>query len=746
MLQLDMVMSKARAVVLASFSSTLQSQAEKVDLYENLLLKLLPRQDQRLQEIIQSTLERGRTLSSKSPGLESLTDIQPSSESFVQTPGTELSEPDNEFTRTGRSGSPNSSDQVQFDTASFSRDSGFLGKASTVRMMEEVREKLANPVEFGAHGLNISQSSPYDEASGHSEPLKRPPRGVFEGGAYYMTEINEDDEAGFGENAENLDMRQMPLHEQANKYLDYYFATVNNLFPIVLEPVFRRQYSEFQATGVPPWPHAPLQVMFNLVFALGALHAELIGSSTWDGRKDNHVAYFFRARMLSFEPLKLLQMPELYHVQMTALFGMYLVASNQLNRAYLMCGIAVRQALVRGLHLINVSPGVSDAQLELEVRIWHSVCSLERLTCFLTGRPSACLQNGATTREPSPLSTDSALGLIPEQISVSGASESNENSLESFCMSIRLDEILRCAFTDLYLPSVVEKSWVSIQGTIDTLNRRLFTWRARLPQRLVIHHGSMPKTDGNLIECVYLALRYFSACITVNRPCLCDADGLEKAIPSQSFESKSKDQENALRCIAAARDMVHLFVPEPHGVELFRNSPWWCILHYVAQATTILIMEISFQGSHFGGDIDILYQDTEQALKCLEAMAQKNETASRVHSALKGLFNMAWSHGTSTQYPMRLTNKGDESTAIAGNTLTEGLEGPLRSPLGPFNIDLFFNPSASHSLLQSNWEEVPGFPHVPVSSSQSGSGLRREPTTSPDPSQTSRRGRKERRH
>lgn len=570
----------------------------------------------------------------------SLAETNEDQEEMAFTDG--LSDSDEDEQLNPVSDSPSPVDRAQFGSDSFGKMTGFLGKASMVRMIEEVGHKLTSRMRSESREavLNLLQPVGLPDDSTIADPLtyaKDLRRAVLEEATYYMTDLDHSDLDEFGGDVDPLDV---PPLEQAEKYLNGYFTTLHPLFPIVLEPVLRAQHAEFRRTGFPPSPGAPLQATFNLIYALGALHAEMTASPTWDGTKSSHVIYFIRARLLSFEPLNTLELPELHHTQLAGLFGMYFLASNQLNRGWLMIGRAVRCAQNRGLHLINESPSATNAQTELEARTWHSICSLERLACFVTGKPAACNGGSAATRPPQFISSHMALQSFNIQFPEEAFKPSSTDELDAFCVSLELDEILGHTLAELYAPNVVLKPWETVQKLTYKFNKRIANWRSNIDQRLLIHDGPESELKADIIQRVYLALRYFSLIITVNRPSFSDYNEHKKSVPSQTDNSRTTDSDNARKCVSAARDMIRMFVAEPNVVELYRASPWWCILHYLVQAATIIVMEISFHAIHFPDHMTDLKNDALKAISCLQAMAEKSEAAQKAANTLSRLFNL----------------------------------------------------------------------------------------------------------
>jgi hypothetical protein len=140
---------------------------------------------------------------------------------------------------------------------------------------------------------------------------------------------------------------------------------------------------------------------------------------------------------------------------------------------------------------------------------------------------------------------------------------------------------------------------------------------------------------------MYLSLRFFGASMLINRPCLCDVNELNAAIPSQSEASRRIDMEAAIRCISAARGLLQLLPGDVNAVELYNSSPWWCVLHYLIQAGVILIMEISFDTAHIPAEIDNLIIESARVLRWLLALSATSAAAQRAWVSLSRLLRLA---------------------------------------------------------------------------------------------------------
>jgi len=131
-----------------------------------------------------------------------------------------------------------------------------------------------------------------------------------------------------------------------------------------------------------------------------------------------------------------------------------------------------------------------------------------------------------------------------------------------------------------------------------------------------------------------LAFQYQYIRIIINRPCLCR---LDYRIPNESKRSRGFNRSAAAACIEAAREMIALLPDEPNPIGLISRSPWWCLLHYLVSAGTVLIAEISMRAEHNPQQADGLLKDSKKVVSWLRAMGKDNLGAERSWTVLSKL-------------------------------------------------------------------------------------------------------------
>jgi hypothetical protein len=150
----------------------------------------------------------------------------------------------------------------------------------------------------------------------------------LEAAKYHISHL---DISEFGLAGESALPYQLPGKEVADALVQSYFTTLHPAFPLIMGPVFMHQYDSFWETSETPSNTTTWLAVLNLIFAIGAVHGFTIGAD-WVKNDQDHVSYFIRARLLSPEPLAMVHVPTIENIQLGSLFGLYLMASCQINR------------------------------------------------------------------------------------------------------------------------------------------------------------------------------------------------------------------------------------------------------------------------------------------------------------------------------------------------------------------------------------------------------------------------------
>ncbi|PYI05933.1 C6 transcription factor [Aspergillus sclerotiicarbonarius CBS 121057] len=452
----------------------------------------------------------------------------------------------------------------------------------------------------------------------------------------------------------------MPPRKVADKLFEDYLDTVHPFYPIISRTLFPGQYRTFFESAVRPgdkW-----LAILNMIFAISAKHAHLT-RAPWRGDENDHLVYLTRARILSMNGDVLFSHPDLQQVQVEGLIAYYLLASDQINRAWRIASLAVRSAITLGLNMKNSSEGTANVPKEARYRVWWCLYTFEHMLGIMTGRAS-CISDGiCTTPFPLPFEEDqlqepaaskllnepelrqeyieTALACISVRLMPSNPRGGRNaqpadkprdvtwlrslpaSSALGFLYYVDLAVISQEIVNRVYSLDCVSIPWSHIENRIGELRARIDVWYTNLHESY-----DFTRTEDQpavvLRGKLFLAFHYYSARITLGRPCLCRRDARQTA----SNKKPTFSHEMAVITLESARQMLDLIPDVPDAVRLYDICPWWCILHYLMQTSTVLLLELSFGSIHMPEEEMNFLASAKKAIRWLFAMAE-NSLASR---------------------------------------------------------------------------------------------------------------------
>ncbi|KAE8387296.1 fungal-specific transcription factor domain-containing protein [Aspergillus alliaceus] len=466
--------------------------------------------------------------------------------------------------------------EEDFNRDDFSRATGFIGKSSEISWLQVLNKEFDS-------GCEVCRST-----SGISSPsLTSYCDGPIASSNYHLDDLDIPV-------IERLDISELPPKDTATKLFNAYMSSVHPSYPIIGISTFASQFQAF-FNNPSLKPGNKWLAILNLIFAIGAKQAQLTDAD-WKRDKDDHYLYFIRARTLSLEG-QVLHHSDLQQLQVEGLASFYMLSSGQINRSWKLCGSAVRSALSLGLHLRNIGTGTSDTSKEIRYRVWWSLYTLEHRLSVMTGRPSCIIDDTCTTPLPVPFD-ESDFRHEPVMRLISRSTPEGLSQLELVpCMSlyflqlIKLTSIAKRMASRLYNLEGVETPWPRMEFAIQRLNLDLNSWLINLPK--AYDFTSTHTSQGLATHRMSLALNFYSTKIGITKPCLRRLDPSAHGDKAVNFSRKA-----AVECVESACHMLRLF-PEPlEAALLHKISPWWCILHFLMQATAVLLIELSFHAQH----------------------------------------------------------------------------------------------------------------------------------------------------
>jgi hypothetical protein len=575
----------------------LQELEARTEAYEKLLRELLPGLDSAMQAAVQDALRVPRTSSiaaGKSPREQIIQESLP--------PDLQLdseSEPSDDWD------SDDNPDDLAEDinTLSINKPIGYMGRISEVLWINLLKEEIKKcPDSVQADEPNQLEGGVWEQ-------------GEEVGWTYHLDDID------ISFSGKQIDAYALPPKDLANSLVNVYFETVHPLFPIIYKGLFKNQFELLYQTRDPGKVARKWLAIMNLVFAIGARHLSMIGENKADIW--HHVTFFLRARLLgALDGGLVFEIATLQNVQAMGLTGMYLLASKQTNRSWNVAGLAIRLSYGMGLHLRNVASTLNAGQKEMRVRVWYSVCYLERTLGLITGRPSALQAHQSSA--PLPRSKDLDLESDPAQDAY-------------FAAHIKLSSIASEVLSQLYSTRsrfVMQKSWGHVQETMERFDRRLTKWKSKLIPSLSFN-GTRDSNDDKTFmnQRLDLALRYHNIRILIFRPCICQ---LELGVAKEVGFSEELNRSGAQTCVNSARNIISLVADTSEDKrEQLMKIPWWCVLHYLVAAEAILLLETIRQRA---SNVDIgIINDMRQVVKWLHGISGNDMASMRTHKQLSKL-------------------------------------------------------------------------------------------------------------
>ncbi|KAJ5683328.1 hypothetical protein N7462_006493 [Penicillium macrosclerotiorum] len=612
---------------------------EKAHDYENLLKELGAMVETRTAERIKGLLDKH--------GLE-VEYSSNSNPSHSATPQDDIPEADerdpDEISSPSSIGSLEAIDRVEEDLnrTEHSRATGFMGKNSEVTWMQRLQREAEHRSQGLPGSLEPGQSKRQDDDL------------ALHAVNYHLDDL---DISVPGP----VEIYAMPPRSLADKLFEDYLRTVHPFFPIINCPLFTAQYQTFFDSNAQPgdkW-----LAILNMIFAIGAKHALLI-EAPWRGNEHDHLLYLTRARILSMNGDSLFSHPDLQQVQVEGLIAFYLLSSDQINRAWRISALAIRSAITLGINMKNSSPTTPNISKEARYRVWWCLYTFEHMLGIMTGRATCILDGICTTPLPVPFNEDklhepAAAEVLNNTIlrderinkvmasawvrhmplNPTGGKEATHKSRErdnSWVKNIPFNSgLCHLYYCDLavvtqeivnkvYSVDCVMVPWAHIENRIGELRCRIDLWFRSIPTFLDFTRKA---DDGpEVLRCkLALAFHYYSARITLGRPCLCRRDASQK----NPADKSSFSHDLAVMTLESAMRMLDLIPDQPNAAQLYDISPWWCILHYLMQAATVLLLELSFGSVHMPDDEQNFIIFSKKAIRWLFAMSEHSIASRR---------------------------------------------------------------------------------------------------------------------
>ncbi|KAJ5288286.1 hypothetical protein N7508_011061 [Penicillium antarcticum] len=511
-----------------------------------------------------------------------------------------------------------------------SRAAGFFGKNSEVNWICKLASGLRVTSPSGNATKSTLNSSHPDSHQDASVQQRQSPGSVLSTSImdYHLNNL----EIPF---IESCDPFAFPPQELADRYFDTYMTYVHPTFAVIRKETFISQYQKFFENMSVTRQSRKWLAILNMMFAIGYRHCRLMDNDHRMSEED--LVFLSRARLLGFDFGVLFEHSDLQQIQLESLMAIYLLCLGQVNRASKFSSMALRSALSLGINLRLTENQISEASKEARVRLWWSIYSLEHLVTSVTGRPSGvtesicaiplpfpCAEETFDQPEAKRLFQNSSLRethLRPTLFEAPSRQRSQAWSTACppcpslfFHHLVDLTLITQALMTKVYSVEGLRQGPSRIEYHVNKFGLKLDRWLAKLspcyqftlpdagPWHL--NHPQLDDLGAPFVrERVCLAMNYYSARITLCRPCLTHID--TNTQPSRDSPGSSPDpdktsctklrNEMATHCLQAACALIAILPESPSFPWLARTSPWWSVLHFIMQATTALLLGLSYR-------------------------------------------------------------------------------------------------------------------------------------------------------
>lgn len=209
-------------------------------------------------------------------------------------------------------GSPGLLDVINEDTNrdEHTRAAGFMGKSSAVTWLQRAKKTAAHDLD---DERRVRRSTGPDANRSFTDST-------------YHAELGDIPTA----NPDEVNALDWPPPTVAKALVDSYFNQVHVSFPILSKNDFYTKFDTFPKDQISTEDQYWLSVA-NMVFAIGAKFSHLTNAE-FRGDNRDHLVYYARARALGMDQRTLNQDPELQHTSCLGVLGLYLLATDQLNR------------------------------------------------------------------------------------------------------------------------------------------------------------------------------------------------------------------------------------------------------------------------------------------------------------------------------------------------------------------------------------------------------------------------------
>ncbi|KAE8144609.1 hypothetical protein BDV25DRAFT_90104 [Aspergillus avenaceus] len=480
---------------------------------------------------------------------------------------------------------------------------GFFGKNSEISWMQRLEDEAeGRSRRLDDSGIETNQDGPKQPR--HDASIATV--------SYHLDDLN----LPF---LDSVDAYALPPKALADKFYASYMESVHPAFMVIRKSIFTSQYRQFFTQLSKP-PRRWLAIL-NMIFAIGCRHRRLLnqaGNGDWDD-----LVYLNRTRKLALNSNSLFEHADLQQIQVEFLVAFYLLSMGQVNRSFKFSSMAFRSSLSLGINLRLEDDRTHYASKEARTRLWWSIYLLEHLLTSITGRVSCVGESLSSTPLPVPFEEEAfgrpeALRLFQDlslrnshlKMTLLQTEEEIQSSSKWLatcepCPSlfgyllVDLTTITQAIINKVYSIQALREPTSRIHHRIRRYSMLLETWLSKLPEafRFTELHNEryhVPTAHRFMRERVSLAFAFYSARITLCRPCISHANLNSTPMPQEPKTLHSQLRiEMAVTRLRSACSLTSILPDEPDLHWVARTTPWWNMLHFLMQANTALLLGLS---------------------------------------------------------------------------------------------------------------------------------------------------------
>ncbi|KAJ5179864.1 C6 transcription factor [Penicillium capsulatum] len=192
-----------------------------------------------------------------------------------------------------------------------------------------------------------------------------------------------------------------------------------------------------------------------------------------------------------------------------------------------------------------------------------------------------------------------------------------------FLYTVDLSFLVREAVEKLYSPGAGYRTWIEMERTITTLNSKADNWLSHLPSQLCF--APLDQDDPLARWRTGLGFHFYTTKLIITQPCL---RRIAYQTPSVAVPSAVCNSMASL-CVQVARQMLALLPDQVDTTWLYSMTQWWCILHYIMQSTSVLLIELFAHCRPRTREAAQLIDEIQKAMHWLREMSTKDQSAQR---------------------------------------------------------------------------------------------------------------------